>query len=60
MANEQRKPIYAVEFKAPHKVTIPELVAGLYKIDLARDVIDQEGDDSVEFHATYLVAAVIT
>jgi hypothetical protein len=34
--------VYAVEFKAPHKVTIPELVAGLHEIDLARDVIDQE------------------
>jgi hypothetical protein len=33
-------PVYAVEFKAPHKVTIPELVAGLHEIDLARDVID--------------------
>jgi hypothetical protein len=26
---------YAVEFKAPHKMTIPELVAGLHQIDLA-------------------------
>lgn len=59
VANEQQKPVYAVEFKAPHKVTIPELVAGLHEIDLARDVIDQEGD-SFEFHATRLVAAVIT
>jgi hypothetical protein len=51
--------VYAVEFKAPHKVTIPELVAGLHQMDLARDVIDQEGD-TFEFYTTRLVAAVIT
>ena len=59
VANERQQPVYAVEFKAPHKVTIPELVAGLHQMDLARDVIDQEGD-TFEFHATRLVAAVIT
>ncbi|KAG0161689.1 hypothetical protein PDIDSM_5319 [Penicillium digitatum] len=59
MADERQIPIYAVEFKAPHKVTIPELVAGLHQINLARDVINQEGD-TFEFHATYLVAAVVT
>ncbi|CAG8423283.1 unnamed protein product [Penicillium salamii] len=59
VTNERQKPVYAVEFKAPHRVTIPELVAGLRQIDLARDVIDQEGD-SFEFDATRLVAAVVT
>ncbi|KAJ9488434.1 hypothetical protein VN97_g4848 [Penicillium thymicola] len=59
VANERREPVYAVEFKAPHKVTIPELVAGLHEIDLDRDVIDQEGD-TFEYHATRLVAAVVT
>jgi hypothetical protein len=59
VANEQRTPVYAVEFKAPHKVTIPELVAGLHEMDLARDVIDQEGD-TFEYYATRLVAAVVT
>ena len=59
VANEQQKPVYAVEFKAPHKVTVPELVTGLHPMDLARDVIDQEGD-TFEFHATRLVAAVVT
>ncbi|KAG0161687.1 hypothetical protein PDIDSM_5317 [Penicillium digitatum] len=56
MADERQIPIYAVEFKAPHKVTIPEWW-GLHQINLARDVINQEGD-TFEFHATYLVAAV--
>lgn len=59
VANERKEPVYAVEFKAPHKVTIPELVAGLHEIDLARDVIDQEGD-TFEYHSTRLVAAVVT
>ena len=59
VADERQIPVYAVEFKAPHKVTIPELVAGLHKMDLARDVIDQEGD-TFEFYATRLVTAVVT
>ncbi|CAG8047043.1 unnamed protein product [Penicillium nalgiovense] len=59
VADERQIPVHAVEFKAPHKVTIPELVAGLHHIDLARDVIDQEGD-TFEFYATCLVAAVVT
>ncbi|KAJ5908487.1 hypothetical protein N7495_001169 [Penicillium taxi] len=59
VADERQIPAYAVEFKAPHKVTIPELVAGLHQMDLDRDIIDQEGD-TFEFYATYLVAAVVT
>ncbi|KAJ5993386.1 hypothetical protein N7451_009110 [Penicillium sp. IBT 35674x] len=59
VADERQLPVYAVEFKAPHKVTIPELVAGLHQMDLASDVIDQHGD-SFEFYATLLVAAVVT
>jgi hypothetical protein len=30
VANEQQKPVYAVEFTAPHTVTIPEWVASLH------------------------------
>ncbi|RJE24582.1 hypothetical protein PHISCL_03060 [Aspergillus sclerotialis] len=59
VADERRIPVYAVEFKAPHKLTAPELVAGLHEIDVARDVIDQEGD-TVEFYATRPVTAVGT
>lgn len=58
-ADERQIPVYAVEFKAPHKLTVAELVAGLHEMDLARDVIDQEGD-TFEFHTTRLVAAVVT
>lgn len=59
MADERQTPVYTVEFKAPHKVTIPELVAGLHQMDLDHDVIGQEGD-TFEFYATWLVAAVVT
>ncbi|KAE8154242.1 hypothetical protein BDV25DRAFT_148143 [Aspergillus avenaceus] len=59
VANERQKPVYAVEFKAPHKLTIPELVAGLRHIDLARDIIGQEGN-TFEFYAKRLIAAVVT
>lgn len=48
VANERSKLVYAVGFKAPHKVTVPEWVAGLHQMDLARDIIDQE-DDTFEF-----------
>ncbi|KAJ5193141.1 hypothetical protein N7449_004367 [Penicillium cf. viridicatum] len=57
VADERQLLVYAVEFKAPYKVTIPELVAGLHQMDLASDVIDQHGD-SFEFYATRL--AVVT
>lgn len=59
VADERQIPVYAVEFKAPHKLTAAELVAGLHEMDLARDVIDQEGD-TFGFHTTRLVAAVVT
>jgi hypothetical protein len=59
VADERQIPVYAVEFKVLCKVIISELVAGLYYIDLAWDVIDQEGD-TFEFYATRLVAAVVT
>lgn len=56
---ERRIPAYAVEFKAPHKLTLAELIRGLHEMEPAQDVIDQVGD-TFEFHATHLVAAVIT
>ena len=43
-----------MEYKAPDKVTIP----GLHSMDLARDVIDQEGD-TLEFMPTRLVVAMV-
>ncbi|KAE8146486.1 hypothetical protein BDV25DRAFT_169850 [Aspergillus avenaceus] len=57
--HERRTPVYAVEFKAPHKLTLPEITAGLHEMDIAQDVIGQQGD-TFEFHATHLVATVLT
>ena len=59
VSDERRIPAYAVEFKAPHKLTMSELIAGLHEMETARDVINKDGD-TFEFHATHLVAAVIT
>ncbi|KAG5297455.1 hypothetical protein I7I48_06573 [Histoplasma ohiense] len=58
-SDERRTPIFAVEFKAPHKLTVTDLQTGLHEMDLERDVINQEGD-TFEFYATHLVAAVAT
>jgi hypothetical protein len=57
--DDQRLPVYAVEFKAPHKLPLSVLTTGLHEMEPARDVIDQDGDDFA-YHATRLVAAVIT
>ncbi|ODM19323.1 hypothetical protein SI65_05941 [Aspergillus cristatus] len=59
VAGERRIPAYAVQFKAPHKLTLAELIAGLHEMEPARHVIDRESD-TFEFHAMHLVAAVIT
>jgi hypothetical protein len=59
IAEEHRTPVYIVEFKVPHKVSLQELVVSLYEMDLDRDVINEDGDD-FEYYATRLVAAVIT
>ncbi|KAL1873631.1 hypothetical protein Plec18167_006148 [Paecilomyces lecythidis] len=59
ISNEQRVPVYAVEYKAPHKLSLPEILVGLREVDIKRDVIDKDGDD-FEYHATRLVTAVVT
>lgn len=59
VAGERRIPAYAGEFKAPHKLTLAELIAGFHEMEPARDVIDKAGD-TFEFHATHLVTAVVT
>lgn len=57
---EPRVPVVAVEYKAPYKLTVEEVVARLAsKIHPARNVINQEGDDLV-FLSKLLAAAVIT
>lgn len=58
-SHERRRSICAVEFKAPHKLTLPELDTGLVEMDIARDVFKQNEDTS-ECHSKRLIAAVIT
>lgn len=59
VANEQRVPIFAVEYKAPYKVPLPILIAGLHEMDLDRDVLNAD-DDSPEYYTRHLVAALVT
>lgn len=53
-------PALAIEYKAPHKLFVDEIVTGLEsEIQPDRDVINKEGDDFV-FASKSLTAAVIT
>ncbi|PYI07075.1 hypothetical protein BO78DRAFT_367384 [Aspergillus sclerotiicarbonarius CBS 121057] len=57
--SERQRPIFAVEFKSPQRLTLADLISGLHEMDIARDVFGKE-IESFEFRATYLVAALIT
>jgi tRNA A-37 threonylcarbamoyl transferase component Bud32 len=60
LANGQRVPVVLVEYKAPHKLPLAEIIAGLSgEIRPAEDVINKEGDD-LKFLSKSLLAAVIT
>ena len=54
------RPIVAIEYKAPHKLTVDEICIGLHsEIWPERDVMDKDSDES-EFLCKTLMAAVIT
>ncbi|KAI4193051.1 MAG: hypothetical protein LQ346_004017 [Caloplaca aetnensis] len=64
---QHRKLLYAVEFKAPHKVTKEMLRTGLHEMDLSKDVINRPtipGDKDLaglfKYHAERITAAVLT
>ena len=58
--DELARPIEAVEYKAPHKLTIEEISTGLKsEIWPERDVIDKD-EDTFDFRCKNLMAAVIT
>ncbi|KAI4120261.1 MAG: hypothetical protein LQ338_007145 [Usnochroma carphineum] len=64
---QHRKLLYAVEFKAPHKVTKEILRTGLQEMDLSKDVInrttipgDKDGAGLFKYHAERITAAVLT
>ncbi|KAG5980174.1 hypothetical protein E4U55_004315 [Claviceps digitariae] len=54
-------PVLAIEYKAPHKLDVGDVVTGLKSgsIEPERDVIDKDGED-YEFNSRRLVTAVIT
>ncbi|KAH7176404.1 hypothetical protein EDB81DRAFT_37339 [Dactylonectria macrodidyma] len=59
-SNNRYKPVVAIEYKPPHKLTREEITTGLVsEIQPDRDVINQEGD-GFEFAARRLTTAVIT
>ena len=54
------RPVVAIEYKAPHKLTIDEICVGLKaEIWPERDVIDKH-DDNIDFLCKNLMAAVVT
>ena len=58
--DELARPIEAVEYKAPHKLTIEEISTGLKsEIWPERDIIDKD-EDTFDFRCKNLMAAVIT
>ncbi|KAG5810663.1 hypothetical protein H9Q74_006359 [Fusarium xylarioides] len=60
MSDGENTPKLAIEYKAPHKLSVDEIVAGLESaIEPERDVINQDGD-GFSYFARRLAAAVIT
>ena len=56
----QMAPVVSIEYKAPHKFPLAQIIAGLNgEIRPGEEIINQEGDD-FEFLSKCLVAAVIT
>ncbi|KAM4065625.1 hypothetical protein HRG_010646 [Hirsutella rhossiliensis] len=54
-------PALAIEYKAPHKLTVDELITGLeLEIQLDRDVINQDDQEGFDLSARRLAAAVVT
>ncbi|KFY26001.1 hypothetical protein V491_01494 [Pseudogymnoascus sp. VKM F-3775] len=58
--NGQTVPFVSIEYKAPHKFPLAQIIAGLSgEIRPSEEIINKEGDD-FEFLSKSLVAAVIT
>lgn len=58
--DEERRPLYVIEFKQPYELTHAELTSGLKEMEIARDVINQDEKSSFEHYSQHLVAAIIT
>jgi hypothetical protein len=59
MSDGEKMPKLAIEYKAPHKLSVDEVVTGLESaIEPERDVINQDGEGF--YYARRLAAAVVT
>lgn len=63
----RRIPILIVEYKAPHKLTLPHLRLGLREMDVKNEVVDchtlpdkEDADAVFQYHSDRLSAAVVT
>ncbi|KAH7418838.1 hypothetical protein BKA64DRAFT_565249 [Cadophora sp. MPI-SDFR-AT-0126] len=60
LSDGQRAPVVLIEYKAPHKFPLAEIIAGFKgEIQPAEEIINKEGDD-FEFLSKSLFAAVVT
>lgn len=60
LSDGQRAPVVLIEYKAPHKFPLAEIIAGFKgEIRPAEEIINKEGDD-FEFLSKSLFAAVVT
>ncbi|KAL5312830.1 hypothetical protein ACEPPN_019256 [Leptodophora sp. 'Broadleaf-Isolate-01'] len=60
LSDGQRAPVVLIEYKAPHKFPLAEIIIRFKgEIRLAKEIINKEGND-VEFLSKSLVAAVVT
>ncbi|MCJ1413000.1 hypothetical protein MMC19_007101 [Ptychographa xylographoides] len=65
--DERRIPLLLVEYKAPHKLTLPHIRLGLREMNVKDEVIDRytqpdptDGDAAFQCNSDRLVAAVVT
>jgi hypothetical protein len=60
-----RRLVYVVEYKPPHKLTLPHLRQGLREMDIYQDVVNRaekpsaQGEELFQYHADQLVAAAV-
>lgn len=66
VGENERIPAFVVEYKAPHKLTLANIHAGLHDMDPLNDVVrrtriphKEEAAELFKYHSEYLVAAVI-
>ncbi|MCJ1428599.1 hypothetical protein MMC29_006509 [Sticta canariensis] len=65
--NGKLRPCYIVEYKAPHKLTIAHLEAGLHPMNPMEDIVNnpvipakEDSEEGADYYSTKVVAAVVT